>query len=32
MLKARSRNIPFDHDNPKYTCCCDAIHVKVSQR
>uniref|UniRef100_A0A0M3IS89 Transmembrane protein n=1 Tax=Ascaris lumbricoides TaxID=6252 RepID=A0A0M3IS89_ASCLU len=29
MLKARSRNIPFDHDNPKYACCCDAIHVKL---
>lgn len=28
MINLGSRNVPFDHDNEKYMCCCCSIHSK----
>ncbi|VDM97906.1 unnamed protein product [Thelazia callipaeda] len=32
MLQNNSKSIPFNHHDPKYQCCCNAIHVKQGAR
>lgn len=29
MFKIKSQNIPFNHNEVKYRCCCYSVHVKV---